>query len=516
MRVWIAVGLALLALVSPTAWAAETDSGKVQGIREGAIVVYRGVPFAAPPVGKLRWRPPQPVKPWRGVRTADRFAPACMQKGVSMPGEPQSPVSEDCLYLNIWAPTETQGKLPVLVWIYGGGFTNGNASTPLYSGERLAQKGVIVVTVAYRAGAFGFLAHPDLSRESTHGSSGNYGIMDQIAALQWVRRNIAAFGGDPGRITIAGQSAGAMSVSILMASPAAKGLFQRAIGQSGAFFEPVQIAPGFVLKNAEREGRVFASSLGASSIADLRRLPAQTILNGRLPSGAHPIVEPLVLPRPPFDVFSAGQQADVPVLIGVNAEEGRAFLDGQTIKASTFAADIKARFGELPPPLLAPYPFGNDAEARRARIDFETDLRFGWGMWAWARLHAAKGKAVYSYRFTHQPPYPPQSPYRDWGAGHFAELWYVFDRLETTPWAWRESDRRLAATITDYWTNFVKSGTPNAAALPAWPTFAADDGPVLLLQERIAVGHVDRLDALRVFDTVYGQLRHQPIPTDPQ
>lgn len=516
MRVWIAAAGLLLAALAVPAQGAETDSGAISGTREGTVTVYRGVPFAAPPVGDLRWRPPQPVKPWSGVRSADRFAPACMQTGVSMSGEAEPPISEDCLYLNIWAPAAPRGKLPVLVWIYGGGFSNGNASMPLYSGERLAQKGVIVVTVAYRVGAFGFLSHPDLSRESSHGSSGNYGLMDQIAALRWVQRNIGAFGGDPSRVTIAGQSAGAMSVSILMASPLTKGLFQRAIGQSGAFFEPVQIAPGYLFKNAEREGIAFASSLGAPSIAVLRRLPAEAILKGRQPSGAHPIVEPYVLPRPPFDVFAAGEQADVPVLIGLNAEEGRAFLDGQTIRGERFAADITARFGALPPPLLAAYPFGNDEEARRARIDFETDLRFGWGMWAWARLHAAKGKPVYSYRFTHQPPFPPQSVHRDWGAGHFAELWYVFDRLAQTPWAWRDSDRRLATTITDYWTNFVKSGSPNESNLPAWPSFASDEGPVLLLQERIAVGRVDRLNALRVFDAVYGQLRAQPLPAPPE
>jgi len=231
-----------------------TDAGLVQGVRMDNVTVYKGIPFAAPPVGERRWREPQPVTPWSGVRVTDTFAPACMQTGVSMPGETPPVVSEDCLYLNLWTPAKNAGAhLPVLVWIYGGGFTNGSASMPLYWGDRLAHKGVIVVTLSYRVGPFGFLAHPELTRESPHHTSGNYGLLDQIAALEWVQRNITAFGGDPGRVTIAGQSAGATSVSLLMASPRARGLFQRAIAQSGGLFEPLQLAPNYLLANAERD-----------------------------------------------------------------------------------------------------------------------------------------------------------------------------------------------------------------------------------------------------------------------
>src|SRR5277367_230037 len=225
---------------------ASTNTGMISGVREGGLTVYKGVPFAAPPVGDLRWRPPVQTTPWTGTRKADAFAPACMQTGVSMPGETPPAVSEDCLYLNIWTPAKNgQAKLPVIVWIYGGGYINGSASMPLYWGDKLAHKGVIVVTIAYRLGPLGFLAHPELTRESPHHSSGNYGLMDQIAALQWIQRNITAFGGNPKNVTIAGQSAGSMCVSILMASPRAAGLFQRAVGESGGLFEPLQLAPRY-------------------------------------------------------------------------------------------------------------------------------------------------------------------------------------------------------------------------------------------------------------------------------
>jgi para-nitrobenzyl esterase len=265
-----------LQLVSFTfAQRVHTASGTISGLRDGGLNVYKGIPFAAPPVGELRWRAPAPVASWSGVRKADDFAPACMQTGVSMPGEKPPKVSEDCLYLNIWTPTKRAAqRVPVIVWIYGGGYINGSSSMPLYWGDRLAHKGVVVVTIAYRLGPLGFLALPELTRESPHHSSGNYGLMDQIAALQWVQKNIAVFGGDPSRVTIAGQSSGSISVSILMASPLAEGLFHRAIGESGGLFEPVQLAPKYLLANAELDGEKYAASLGATTLAQLRSLPA--------------------------------------------------------------------------------------------------------------------------------------------------------------------------------------------------------------------------------------------------
>ncbi len=256
-----------------------------------------------------------PAVPWTGVRKADAFAPACMQVGVSMPGETPPVVSEDCLYLNIWTPPRTSDdRLPVMVWIYGGGYVNGSASMPLYWGDRLAHKGVIVVTIAYRLGPLGFLALPELTRESPNHSSGNYGLLDQIAALKWVHRNIAAFGGDPGCVTIAGQSSGSMSVSMLMASPLAKGLFQRAIGESGGLFEPLQLGPKFLLANAESDGEKYAVLLGAPSLKELRHLPA-SLLTGNAGGIVHAVIEPYVLPLSPYEAFASGQQNDVPLLI---------------------------------------------------------------------------------------------------------------------------------------------------------------------------------------------------------
>jgi len=509
--------LALAALFVPLPAAAapvRIDGGLVEGTRADGAILYRAIPYAAAPTGLRRWREPQPVQPWTGVRRDQGFAPACAQTGSSIPGETIAAMSEDCLYLNVWRPASTPRRgLPVLVWIYGGGFSNGNAALPLYWGDQLARRGIVVVTFNYRVGAFGFLAHPELTRESPHASSGNYGLLDQVAVLRWVHRNIAALGGDPGRVTIAGQSAGSSSVSILMASPLAQGLFQQAIGQSGGFFEPLQLAPHFALRNAERDGMAFARALGARTLAELRALPTATILRANAGRITHPVTEPFLLPRPPFDVFAARQQAQVPLLVGVNAQEAVALADFRNVRAATFAADITAAFGPLPQPLLDAYPHqADDADARRARIAFETDLRFGWNMWAWARLQAASSAPVFAYRFEQSPPFPAGSPYAGWGASHFAELWYMFDHLDQEPWRWTAGDRQLADAMAAYWTNFVKTGNPNGRGLPRWPAARADGGPLMILRDRRAAGRPDRPEALAVFDAVYAQLRRGPLP----
>jgi para-nitrobenzyl esterase len=509
-RIGILAAMFLLAPLPVSAAVVSTESGLVQGTATDDIAVYKGVPFAAPPIGELRWREPQPTKAWRGVRVMDTFAPACMQTGVSMPGETPPAVSEDCLYLNIWTPAKSaDAHLPVMVWIYGGGLFNGSAAMPLYWGDRLARKGAIVVTFGYRVGPFGFLAYPELTQESPHHSSGNYGFEDQIAALAWVKRNIAAFGGDPQRVTIAGQSAGAASVSILMASPLAGGLFARAIAESGGMFEPLQLAPNYQLANAEKEGEAYAVSVGAKSLVELRALPASALLKGKAGEISHPVVEPYVMPQSPYDVFVAGRQNDVPVLVGSNANEARSLIaDLDTVTASTYSAGIAKHWGALPPQLLDAYPHTTDAEARQARLDFERDLRFGWDDWAWARLEATRGhNSVYYYRFAHAPPYPAGSVYEGWGASHYSELWYTFDHLDEQPWRWTTADRTLADAMSTYWVNFAKSGNPNGAGLPEWPVFTPADGRTMTLDDPISAGPVPELKSLQVFDAVYSQVR---------
>jgi para-nitrobenzyl esterase len=508
---------ALLALMLghqlAVAAAVHVESGALQGVYSNGLSIYKGVPYAKPPLDNLRWREPQPVKPWRGVRTATAFAPACMQTGVSMPGETPPTINEDCLYLNIWTPARRAGeRLPVIVWIHGGGYSTGSASMPLYWGDKLAHRGVIVVTIAYRLGPLGWLAHPELTRESVHHSSGNYGLMDQLAALQWIQRNIEAFGGDPTRVTIAGQSAGAMAVSELMASPRAKGLFQRAIAESGGLFEPIQIAPDYFLANAEGVGEKYLKSLGVSSIGELRKLPAAQLLGGNAASITHPVIEPYVLPVAPYELFASGQQNDVPLLIGSNAEEGRSLVDVSKVKAATFAADLAAAFGPLPSALIAAYPHASDAEARQARLDLERDLRFGWDMWAWARLQATTGRSsVYYYSFRQQPPFPQDSVYAGWGASHYSELWYVFDHLDQYSWPWTSADQNVAAEVSTYWVNFAASGNPNGAGVPPWPAFENTHSKVQILSDPITTGGVFGIDNLKVFDAVYSGVRGKPF-----
>ena len=486
--------------------AAQTRSGEVQGVYEGGIQAYKGIPFAAPPVGDLRWRDPAPVTPWAGVRAARSFAPICPQTGDSLPGAPTEPKSEDCLYLNIWTPaTATRTKLPVMVWIYGGGWTNGSASIPNYWGENLAKRGVVVVTIAYRIGALGFFSLPELSAESPHHTSGNYGLLDQIAALRWVQANIAAFGGDASRVTIFGQSAGSMSVSILMSSPLAKGLFQRAIGESGGTFEPAQISSagaGFFLRGAESNGTTSETSLGAKSLAELRAMAADKV-NGAI-GNAHWIVDGYVLPDDPYATFKAGRQNDVPLLVGTNADEGLPLMDGVTTSVATFDADLAKTFGPLPPVLTAAYEPKTDSGALAARANLERDLRFGWDMRTWARLQSTTGtQPVFVYYFTRVPPYPAGSPYAHWGAGHWAEMRYVFDNLQVEPWNWTARDRRLANDMAAYWTNFAKAGDPNGAALPAWLPYQIGNERALELGDNVKMIGYPNLTALQILDQLF-------------
>jgi para-nitrobenzyl esterase len=508
----VVMAAVLLGLGAIPTWAktpsVRIQSGWIRGVQMDGVAAYLGAPYAAPPVGPLRWHPPAPASSWAGVRDATAFAPACPQKGVSMPGELPPRTSEDCLYLNVWTPAKRSASpRPVMVWIHGGGYANGATALPLYWGDRLAHRGVVVVSLNYRLGPLGFLAHPELSAEGG-GSSGNYGLMDQIAALQWVQRNIAAFGGDPRNVTIFGQSAGAMSVSLLIASPRAKGLFHRAIGQSGGVFEPLRLAPGYRLAQAEKDGLSYGASLDAGSLAALRALPADRLLEGRASQVSHPVIEPLVLPLSPYEAFVAGRQNKTAVLIGYNAEEARSLVDLSATRAASFQADLARAWGVLPPTIAAGYPFVTDAQARVARADLERDLRFGWDMWAWARLQAQAGGApTYVYRFSQKPPFPTHSVRAGWGASHFAELWYMFDHLDQEGWAWSQVDRRLAAIMTSYWVNFARSGNPNGPGLPAWPAYAPQDEIVMDLGGDVTPIINPDLPTLGVFDQTYDGVR---------
>ncbi len=519
---WIALVTGSACAAATSATTVETSEGRIEGTLGDGFLSFLGIPYAAPPIADLRWRPPALPAPWSGVRQATAFAPACMQTGVSIPGEPAPQTGEDCLYLNVWTPEDrprdsARAPRPVMVWIHGGGYTNGSTALPLYWGDQLARRGVVVVTLAYRLGPFGFLAHPELSAESGKATSGNYGLMDQVAALEWVKRNIAAFGGDPGNVTIFGQSAGAMSVSLLIASPRAAGLFHRAIAQSGGVFEPVQLAPHYLLANAEADGVAYARSLGASSIDALRAMPADALMQGLAARVSHPVIEPVLLPLSPYDAYVSGRLNNVPVLIGSNAEEANALVDLKNVSAASFGDDIARAWGALPPPLISAYPFSDDAGARNARAAFERDLRFGWDMWAWARLAAripADGgpeSNVFYYRFSQRPPFPADSVRVEWGASHFAELWYMFDHLGQEPWGWSAADRRLADTMTRYWINFATTGDPNGPDLPLWPSFMGDNGDVLELGEVISVRKAPVDPQLAVFDAVYDAVRGAPF-----
>ncbi len=483
-----------------------TRSGRVEGVTADGVTAWLGLPYAAAPVGERRWRPPQPAAAWQGVRPASSFAPACLQDGVSMPGETPPVTNEDCLYLNVWSPVERHERLPVIVWIHGGGWTNGATAMPLYSGSRLARRGVVFVSIAYRLGPLGFLAHPELSAEGG-GTSSNYGLMDQIAALRWVRENIAAFGGDPARVTIAGQSAGGMSVSLLLASPQTGGLFSRAIGQSGGVFEPLQLAPNYQLAQAEKDGVAYAASVGAKSLAELRALSGEKLLGGRARSISHPVIEPRVLPLSPYEAYVAKKWRDVPVLVGANSEEGNSLANLAPVTAANFDAELKKAWGGLPPQLSQAYPYKTDAEAKAARSAFERDLRFGWDMWAWARLQAKFGnKPTYYYRFEQSPPFPANSVRHGWGPAHFAELWYMFDNLLPEDGAWTAGDRRLTETMAGYWVNFARNGDPNGPGLPEWPAFGAG-GQVQVLGEAVRAEQAPVDAQLRVFDAVYDAVR---------
>ena len=521
--VWSIASLCMASLAS--AATVHVVGGELAGATNEDVDSFKGVPYALPPVGALRWSVPQPAPAWGGTRSALRYAPACIQGGSPWPpGTPTETQSEDCLYLNIWRPADAQSgaRLPVMVWIPGGGWTDGSGSAPLYDGSRLARRGVIVVTINYRVGAFGFLAHEALSRESPHASSGNYGLRDQVAALRWVHDNIDAFGGDATRVTIFGQSAGSMSANLLTVSPPARGLFQRVIGQSGAVFVPVAMAGDtFLLQGAQAEGARFAAALNAPTIEALRRVPAGDILEAQRRFNFHFIVDNEMLPEEPWAAYSAGRQAPIDLLVGWNADEGQWFIAGETLTAATLDSGISQEIGQFPEPLRPWYRAATDAQARSARAAFESDLRMRYDTWTWMRLQARTGKGkVFAYRFEQVPPATAGSPFIGMGATHGTEIPYVFDTLAIQGWAGHLSDRRLAATMADYWSNFAKTGDPNGNGLPRWPRYvpAAPGQPpqVLDLGDTIRASPQTDVDALQAMDVLFKAMRSQDSSAPPR
>lgn len=463
-----------------------TTRGLVQGVREADAVLYKGIPIAEPPVGDLRWRAPRPARQWEGVLATREYNPQCSQVGPPLPTMPVEPVSEDCLYLNLWAPSiAAKGtKLPVMVYLHGGAFRLGSPSTPLYHGHKLASTHqVITVNLAYRVGPIGFLVHPELSAESEHKVSGNYGLLDMIAGLRWVRDNIESFGGDPGNVTIVGQSAGAWAVNKLMISALARGLFHAAIAQSGGDMGPTRTAEGMaILRDAEKSGVAFAATLGANSISELRRVSAQVISSARfdgLPQIPHsnaalPIVDGYVIPDDTYHLYAAGKQADVPLLIGYNADEGAHLF--RPIDTAEYIAATRRTYGSLADRFLALYPASTEAESARSQVRLAAESNFGWQIWSWARIHARTShRKVFFYYFSME---------RE--NGHGAELPYVF--LYEFGGGWSAGQREIGAKMSKYWTNFAKTGNPNGPGLPSWPAFDPGTGEVMYLGKSFGPG----------------------------
>jgi para-nitrobenzyl esterase len=471
------------------------DSGLVRGAQGNGseVRVFKGIPFAAPPVGELRWRPPQPPAAWSGVRHCDVFGPICPQ----FAGQPGSfyqlefyllkqPKSEDCLYLNVWTAARSPSeKRPVMVWFYGGAFTEGSGSLPSFQGEALAEKGVVLVTINYRLGAFGFLAHPELTAESPHHASGNYGLLDQAEALRWVQRNIAAFGGDPGNVTIFGQSAGAMGVFAQLTSPLSGGLFHRAIGHSGSGV--LFIGPEGTLAQAEEEGVQYAASRGAGSLRELRALSWEALLGADRAAyeSQHfgPVVDGWYLPEPPGRLMAEGKFHDTSLMVGATANEATTFVPNNGGPSATdFRRLVAGRYGERAAEFLTLYPIDSEEQRIEAQIASISDHIVA-EMRVWANTHnKCSTKRAYLYHFDRCPPGRNSGYYRAW---HSSELYYVFGTLDSTDRPWEPADRHLSDVMTSCWASFAARGDPNFAGLPEWPTYDAKKDVVMEFGDRI-------------------------------
>ncbi len=539
---WLGATLAVAALLCVRPATAQigvvsVTGGRVEGVVADGIASFKGIPFAAPPVGELRWRSPQPVRPWTGIRRTDRFAPSCIQKPdiAKIFGAPPD-ISEDCLYLNVWTPAQTgREKLPVMVWIYGGGFSTGQTSAPVYDGAHFAHRGVVLVSVAYRVGAFGFLADPELSREPG-GGSGNYGILDMIQGLKWVKENIARFGGDPANVTIFGESAGGIAVSILAASPAAHGLFERVISESGSNFSPVGSSPigtsaehsheigglidtqggelNHTLASAEQYGAGFLARLGASSIGAARQLPAAVIQKAYESEPAYgfsPVVDGHIFPGDEYTLYEQRRFNDTPVLIGTNADEGILFVQSG-ITPAVFEEDVRSDYGRYASAILALYPHATDAQAEQAARDLLRDTVFAWGTWSWARLQTTYGRSkAYFYYFDRR------SPQAALGPSHAAEIGYVFGNLTSCKQCGSlglsgppgPAEVALAQRMQSYWVNFAKTGNPNGPGLPTWPAFNTSPRPAIYLDARPHAGPAPNLRQIKAIDAYFRWRREE-------
>ncbi|MES2533849.1 MAG: carboxylesterase family protein [Pseudomonadota bacterium] len=487
------------------------DGGLVSGAWQSnaAVRAYLGMPYAAPPVGALRWKDPQPVPAWQGVRASTALAAQCVQParlpdavGIEAVG-PQT-MSEDCLYLNVWTPAAARdSKLPVMVWFYGGAWQSGSGGSDVFTQSALPRQGVVLVTFNHRVGPLAFLAHPELTQESPHQSSGNYGLTDQAAALEWVKRNIASFGGDPGNVTIFGQSSGASGVIDQMASPRTQGLFQRAIAQSFGTRHML------TLPQAEAQGVAFARSAGAENLAALRAMPAQEVLKASIAARStfFPIADGWFMPAPVRDIFIEGKEQKVPLIIGWNKDEGTTYGFPGLIAAQE---PMDKRFGARSAEARALYPAGSEVETVISSAALHADTMFGVPTWTAANEHARHLKSkVWLYHYEHEQPFFAGQRYREFdnvprlGAFHGSEVPYVFGALHTLPRPWTDTDRQISQLFQSYWINFAKTGEPNGPGLARWPTFdVARKNTVLHIADRPYLGDVPSLQRLEFLDGI--------------